>query len=427
MSSKLQPVRGTHDLLPDDARRYRFVVAEALRVAEGYGYGEIVPPMFEFSEVFHRTLGDTSDVVSKETYSFTDRGGESLTLRPEFTASIARAFISHGMQDKLPLKFFYAGPAFRYERPQKGRQRQFHQIGAELLGVDNPLGDIETIALAYHLLGELGLAEKVKLEINTLGDAASRTAYREALVAYFSQHEAELSEDSRKRLALNPLRILDSKDESDRKLVAGAPRMEQYLTPEAKQYFTEVLEGLKSLGIEPYLNEKLVRGLDYYNHTVFEFTTDQLGAQGTVLAGGRYDGLISLMGGPQTPGIGWAAGVERLMSLVDFDTHPLFPKPVRPISIIPLGEKAEQLALVLAQALRVDEFVVDIAYKGNAGKRMKRADKIGSRVAVIIGDDELAKQTAILKDLSKGTQEEVKLANLAAALAPYNDRNRELP
>ncbi len=426
MSQKLQPVRGTHDLLPEDSRRFRFIISQALRVAEGYGYGEITPPIFEFSEVFHRTLGDTSDVVSKETYSFTDRGGESLTLRPELTASIARAFISHGMQDQLPLKFFYAGPAFRYERPQKGRQRQFHQIGAELLGVDTPLGDIEAIAMAYHTLGEFGLAEKVQLEINTLGDAQSRTAYRDALVHYFSNHEAGLSEDSRTRLARNPLRILDSKDEGDRKLIANAPRMEEFLTPAAKEYFSAVQNGLSALGIEAKRNERLVRGLDYYNHTVFEFTTDQLGAQGTVLAGGRYDGLISMMGGPATAGIGWAAGIERIASLIDFATHPEYARAPRPISIIPVGEKAEQLALVIAQALRLDEFVVDLAYKGNVGKRMKRADKLGSRVAVIIGDDEITKGTAVLKDLSKGTQEEVALANLTTALAPYNDRNQEI-
>lgn len=426
MSQKLQPVRGTHDLLPEDSRRFRFIISQALKVAEGYGYGEIAPPIFEFSEVFHRTLGDTSDVVSKETYSFTDRGGESLTLRPELTASIARAFISHGLQDQLPLKFFYAGPAFRYERPQKGRQRQFHQIGAELLGVDTPLGDIEAIAMALHILGEFGLADKVQLEINTLGDAESRSAYRDALVKYFSSHEANLSEDSRTRLAKNPLRILDSKDEGDRKLIAGAPRMEEFLTPTAKDYFNAVLNGLSSLGIEAKRNERLVRGLDYYNHTVFEFTTDQLGAQGTVLAGGRYDGLIGTMGGPATAGIGWAAGIERIASLIDFATHPEYSKAPRPISIIPVGEKAEQMALVIAQALRLDEFVVDLAYKGNVGKRMKRADKLSSRVAVIIGDNEIAKGTAILKDLSKGTQEEVQLANLTTALAPYNDRNQEI-
>lgn len=423
MSQKLQPVRGTHDLLPEDSRQFRFVISEALRVAQCYGYGEISTPIFEFSDVFHRTLGDTSDVVTKETYTFTDRGGESITLRPEFTAGVARAFISGGLQDQLPLKFFYAGPAFRYERPQKGRQRQFHQIGAELLGVDSPLGDVETIALAYHVLGELGLAEKVKLEINTLGDPESRAAYRDALVKYFSQHQAALSEDSKARLERNPLRILDSKDEVDRKIIANAPRMDDNLTEAARDYFARVIAGLEDLGIEPDINDKLVRGLDYYNHTVFEFTTDQLGAQGTVLAGGRYDGLIATMGGPATAGMGWAAGVERLVALVDFATHPEYPKPTRPVAIIPIGAEAEKMALSIAQLLRVDEFTVDLGYKGNAGKRLKRADKLNARIAVIIGDDEIAKGVAVIKDLDKGTQEEVQLANLASALAPYNDKH----
>lgn len=419
MSPKLQPVRGTHDLLPEDSRKFRFVIGQALAVAECYGYGEINTPLFEFSEVFHRTLGDTSDVVTKETYSFTDRGGEQLTLRPEFTASIARSFISNGLQDQLPLKFFYAGPAFRYERPQKGRQRQFHQIGAEMLGVDNPMGDVESIAMAFHVLGELGLSDKVKLEINTLGDAESRTAYRDALVAYFTRHEAALSDDSKMRLGRNPMRILDSKDEGDRRIIADAPRMEQHLTAPAQAYFASVMEGLAELGMEAVRNERLVRGLDYYNHTVFEFTTDQLGAQGTVLAGGRYDGLIGMMGGPATAGMGWAAGIERLVALMDFSSHPEFEAPKRPVAIIPMGEAAEKVAFSLAQALRLDEYVVDIAFKGNAGKRMKRADKIRARVAVIIGDDELAKGVAMVKDLDKGTQEEVKLDTIAASLSVY--------
>jgi len=419
MSSKLQPVRGTHDILPEEARKFRFLIRQALSVAERYGYGEIATPVFEFSEVFHRTLGDTSDVVTKETYSFTDRGGESLTLRPEFTAAIARAFISHGMQDQLPLKFFYAGPAFRYERPQKGRQRQFHQIGTELLGVGEPVGDVESIALAHHVLDALGLAGKVTLEINTLGDAASRAHYRDALVAYFTSHEGSLSEDSRARLARNPLRILDSKDEGDRAVIAGAPRMEAHLTPEARAYFAAVTEGLAGLGIVAARNERLVRGLDYYNHTVFEFTTDQLGAQGTVLAGGRYDGLIGLMGGVDTPGIGWAAGIERLAALMDFGAHSAFPASVRPIAVIPMGAAAEKEALQLTQRLRAEGFTVELGYKGNLGKRMKRADKLHARAAVILGEAELAGGTATVKDLDSGTQQEVKLSALESALASY--------
>lgn len=416
MSTKLQPVRGTHDFLAEDCRKFRFIADQAFMVAKRYGYGEIATPVFEFSDVFHRTLGDTSDVVTKETYSFTDRGGEQLTLRPEFTAGIARAFISGSLQDQLPLKLFCYGAAFRYERPQKGRMRQFHQIDMELLGVAEPLGDIEMIALASRILSQLGLGDKVKLEINTLGDAASRGIYRDALVKFFRTHEAQLSEDSRKRLERNPLRILDSKDEGDRKIVVNAPRMEASMTPEATAYFTAVKDGLEALGIAYTVNDKLVRGLDYYNHTVFEFTTDMLGAQGTVLAGGRYDGLIEMMGGQPTPGIGFAAGVERLMALVDFDNHPEFRKPERPVAIIPLGESAEKQAYVLAEQLRAAGLHVDLGYKGNLKNRMKKADRANARVAIIIGDEELAKKVAVVKNLDEGTQQEISLSNLADVL-----------
>lgn len=420
MTQKLQPVRGTHDLLPAQSRLFRHIVNEALSVAGRYGYGEIMTPIFEFSEVFHRTLGDTSDVVTKETYSFTDRGGESLTLRPEFTAAIARAFISGAMTNDLPLRFFYSGPAFRYERPQKGRQRQFHQIGVELLGVAEPLGDVESIALAAHVLDTLGLRDIVTLELNTLGDAESRAAYREALVAYFTGHVDRLSEDSQNRLARNPLRILDSKDEGDRTVMLEAPRMEEFLTGNAKNYFAEVKDGLDALGITYRLNEKLVRGLDYYNHTVFEFTTSQLGAQGTVLAGGRYDGLIELMGGPATPGTGWAAGMERLMALME--TRGTLLSAPRPIAVVPVGSAAEKAALPLAEALRMAGFSVDMAMRGNVGKRMKRADKIHAVAAVIFGDDELAAGKVLVRSLDHGVQEDVARDTLISALAPYKHK-----
>lgn len=418
MSQKLQPVRGTHDLLPEDSRRFRHVEQTARSIAERYGYGEIMTPVFEFSEVFHRTLGDTSDVVTKETYTFTDRGGESLTLRPEFTAGVARAFISEGLTNELPLKFFYAGAAFRYERPQKGRMRQFHQIGCELLGVDSPMADVETIALAHQVLGALGLQDKVKLEINTLGDVESRLRYREALVMYFTAHETKLSEDSKARLARNPLRILDSKDEGDRVIIATAPRMEEHLTEEARNYFKAVLDGLAALGIKADTNERLVRGLDYYNHTVFEFTTDQLGAQGTVLAGGRYDGLIELMGGQATPGIGWAAGIERLMALMDAP-----PEEPRPIAIVPMGAQAEAEAFKLANGLRHRGFHVELGYKGNLKKRMQKADKLKATAALILGETELAKGVVMLKDMATSEQHEVKFDDIASALAPYKDRH----
>ncbi len=415
-SPKLQPVRGTHDLLSEECRKFRFIIEQAFTVAKRYGYGEIATPVFEFSDVFHRTLGDTSDVVTKETYSFTDRGGEQLTLRPEFTASVARAFISNALQDQLPLKFFCAGPAFRYERPQKGRQRQFHQIDVELLGVAEPLGDIEIIALAWRILGALGLSDKVKLELNTLGDRESRANYRSSLITFLRNHAAGLSEDSRARLERNPLRILDSKDEGDRSIIAGAPRMADHMTQAAQDYFMAVTDGLSALDIQFTLNERLVRGLDYYNHTVFEFTTDMLGAQGTVLGGGRYDGLIELMGGPPTPGIGFAAGMERLAALVDFAFHPEFTPLPRPIAIIPLGTEAEKAALVLAETLRAQGFYIDLGYKGNLKNRMKKADKAHAMLALILGETELVKGVVVVKNLDTGTQEEISHAALADKL-----------
>jgi histidyl-tRNA synthetase len=412
--SSLQPVRGTHDLLPEDARRHRAVVDTARAVAERFGYDEIATPIFEFSEVFKRTLGDTSDIVTKEMYSFTDRGGEMLTLRPEGTAGVARALMSGGLSQHLPLKYFYHGPMFRYERPQKGRMRQFHQIGVELLGVAQPLGDVEVIALGAQILRELGVLEHTTLELNTLGDSESRQSYRKVLVAYFEGHRDRLSEDSRERLTRNPLRILDSKDEGDRRIVAEAPLFADHLNAASRDFFAEVKAGLDALGIGYHLNPRLVRGLDYYCHTAFEFTTDQLGAQGTVMGGGRYDGLVGIMGGPETPGVGWAAGIERLALLLKTP-----PAPPRPIAVVPVGGETAAEALKLAVGLRRDGYVVELGYGGNVGKRMKRANKLNARAAVIIGTDELARQVVTLRDLDSGDQEEVPVAALKERLARF--------
>ncbi len=300
--SALQPVRGTHDLLPEEMRRHLRVTEVARAAAELYGYQFMATPIFEFSEVFKRTLGETSDVVMKEMYSFAMKEGEEITLRPENTASVVRAMLSGGLLQNLPLKYFYAGPMFRHERPQKGRQRQFHQIGIELLGVAQPLGDVEVIACGARILERLGLLAGTRLELNTLGDMESRTTYRAALVEYFRDHIADLSEDSKDRLQRNPLRILDSKDPGDRRVVGGAPPFETFLTQAAQDFFAAVREGLDTLGIAYELTPHLVRGLDYYCHTAFEFKTDRLGAQDTIMGGGRYDGLVETMGGPPTPG-----------------------------------------------------------------------------------------------------------------------------
>ncbi len=410
--ASLQPVRGTHDLLPEDARRHRFITDMSRFIAGRFGFEEIVTPIFEFTDVFKRTLGDTSDIVTKEMYTFEDRSGDSLTLRPEGTAGVARAFISGALSNNLPLKFFYTGPMFRHERPQKGRLRQFHQIGVELLGVATPQGDIEAIALGAEVLRGLGVLDKTQLEINTLGDKESRDAYRAVLIAYFSDFADKLSEDSRARLERNPLRILDSKDDGDKRIVAGAPSFADHLTPAAQDFFAQVKAGLSLLGISFTINPRLVRGLDYYCHTAFEFTTDALGAQGTVLAGGRYDGLIGTMGGPQTPGVGWAAGVERLAMLI-----PEPPAAERPVAVIPVGSLAETVALQVTHALRKAGFIADLGYSGNLSKRMKRANKLNARFAVILGDDELARKAAMLRDLDSGEQAEVPLLELRDRLA----------
>ncbi|MDJ0934884.1 MAG: histidine--tRNA ligase [Kiloniellales bacterium] len=410
----LQPVKGTHDILPEDMRRFRAVFDKAREVAARYGYREMATPIFEFTEVFKRTLGDTSDVVTKEMYTFDTKGGEQVTLRPEATAGVARAFISGGLAQQLPLKFFFAGPMFRHERPQAGRQRQFHQIDIELLGVPQPLGDVDIIAAGAAILDALGVRDKTTLELNTLGDPESRKAYREALVAYFRDHEAQLSEDSRMRLARNPLRILDSKDEGDRALVAGAPHFADYLNPASVDFFDEVKAGLDALGIAYQLNPRLVRGLDYYTHTAFEFTTTALGAQGAVLAGGRYDYLIEQLGGPPTAGTGWAAGVERLVLLMAAELPEL-----RPLAVVPLGAEAERAALALTERLRREGFTAELGFSGNMKKRLSRANKMKARAALILGEEELAKESITLRDLDSGEQELVPLAALSERLARF--------
>lgn len=414
MSERLQPVRGTQDLLPAAMRRHRAVTETARIIAERFGYEEIATPIFEFTQVFARPIGETTDIVMKEMYSFADRGGDEITLRPENTAGVVRAVISNGLTQSLPLRLFYQGPMFRYERPQKGRFRQFHQIGAELIGVKEPQGDVEIVALGAEVLGALGVLKHTVLELNTLGDPASRGAYRNVLVTYYKAHAADLSEDSRKRLERNPLRILDSKDEGDRKINAAAPPFADYLTTEARDFFARVREGLDLLGISYKLNPRLVRGLDYYGHTAFEFVTADLGAQGTVLAGGRYDGLMATMGGPEVPGVGWAAGIERLALLL---AEP--PAAPRPVALVPIGGDGEKVALKLAQELRRAGFAVDLAYSGNLQKRMRRADKIMARAAVILGDDELKRSVAAIRDLDTGAQSEAPLASLKERLAPF--------
>lgn len=411
--AKLQPVRGTQDIWGEQARRHSWVVDVFRSVASRYGFGEIQTPIFEFTEVFKRTLGETSDVVSKEMYTFEDRGGDMMTLRPEYTAGIARSYISEGMQQHGVCKLYGWGPMFRYERPQKGRFRQFHQLDAEIIGAAEPDADIEVIAMAHQLLLELGVAEKTSLHLNSLGDQESRMDYRDALVKYFTGHKDKLSDDSRERLERNPLRILDSKDKGDRALLADAPKFEAYLNENSLRFFERVQIGLTALGIPFEVDQMLVRGLDYYCHTAFEFMTDALGAQGTVLAGGRYDGLIEQMGGQPTPGIGWAGGIERLSMLMGD-----LPAPDRPIAVIALGEDAAVLGSVAAYYLRLSGKRVDMAFKGNLKKQMQRANKLNACMAVIIGEDEISRGIVILRDLDTGEQREVPIEDIVETIVP---------
>ncbi|MFQ6016940.1 MAG: histidine--tRNA ligase [Kiloniellaceae bacterium] len=418
--SALQPVRGTRDILPEEMRRHRAVQEVAREMAARYGYAEIATPIFELTEVFARSLGATSDIVTKEMYTFQDKGGESITLRPEYTAGVARAFMSNFRARHLPLKFFCCGPMFRYERPQKGRLRQFHQIDVELLGVRQPLGDVEVIALAAHILEALGLKDRVTLELNTLGDFASRAAYRKRLVDYLGKHRDRLSAESLVRLKRNPLRIFDSKDKGDQAVVARAPLLMDSLNQESRKFFDKVCQGLEAVGVAYHVNPRLVRGLDYYCHTAFEFTTTELGAQGAVLAGGRYDGLVKSMGGgmggPDTPATGWAAGVERLAMLIEAPKDQ-----ARPIVVVPVDDREaqERKALEVTRQLRRAGFTVELGFSGSLRKRMRHANKLAARAAVLLGEDELAQNAATVRDLESGEQELVSLDALTERLARF--------
>ena len=375
---KLQRVRGTQDLYGDELARFDHVVETFNRVRKLYGFRRVEVPVFEFTQVFARSLGETTDVVTKEMYSFEDRGGESLTLRPEFTAGIARAYIANGWQQHAPMKLATHGPVFRYERPQKGRFRQFHQLDAEIIGAGEPASDVELIAFGAQLLSELGIGDKVVLQLNSLGDAATRAAWREALVTHFEAHLDALSAESRERLGKNPLRILDSKDAGDKAVAADAPGIDAFMTSEAGAFFDAVQRGLEAARVDFVRTAGLVRGLDYYRHTAFEFVTDHLGAQGTVIGGGRYDGLIEAMGGPSTPAVGWAAGIERLAMLVG-----AVGEERAEISVIPFVPELEAAAQSMTAALRRSGVRADTAFKGTEKRRRELANKAGvARLAI---------------------------------------------
>jgi histidyl-tRNA synthetase len=370
-----QAIRGTQDIFGAEAEAFGHVVETFDRVRRLYRFARVDMPVFEKTQVFSRSLGETTDVVSKEMYSFDDRGGESLTLRPEFTAGIARAYLTNGWQQFAPLRLATHGPLFRYERPQKGRYRQFHQLDAEVIGSAEPETDVELLCLADHLLHELGIADGVTLQLNTLGDAPSREAWRHALIGYFRDHSADLSEDSQDRLERNPLRILDSKDPRDKPFTADAPRIDDFLSSAAQDFFGRVTAGLDAAGVAWVRAPALVRGLDYYRHTAFEFVTDRLGAQGTVLGGGRYDGLIEALGGPHTPAVGWAAGIERLAMLVGS-------RDAGPADVVIAVEDDAALGAATAAlaALRRAGLSGEMVATGSPRKRYDKATKIPAKV-----------------------------------------------
>jgi len=383
MSKGPQKVRGTQDMIGEEADRFHAVVDAFDRVRRLYAFQHIEVPVFEATEVFARSIGETSDIVSKEMYTFPDRGGDMLTLRPEFTAGICRAYLSEGWQQHAPMKVATHGPVFRYERPQKGRFRQFHQLDAEIIGTDSPAADVELLVLADQLLRELGISDGVRLELNTLGDAGTRDAWRAALVAHFEGYRGDLSEDSLARLDKNPLRILDSKDPRDRPIADSAPDIDAFLTSEAGAFFEAVRKGLEDAGVAAERNARLVRGLDYYRHTAFEFVTDRLGAQGAVIAGGRYDGLIESLGGPPTPAVGWAAGIERLAMMIE---APVKEAP----TVIMAVEDDRALAdgYKALNALRRAGIAADIVATGSPRKRYDKATKVPAKVLVSVTYDD---------------------------------------
>ena len=407
---QLQTLRGMVDLLPEATARWQWLEATARNHFRRACVSEIRTPLLEATELFARGIGEGTDVVGKEMYSFSDRGDRSCTLRPEGTASVVRAAIQHGLLSQGPQKLWYSGAMFRYERPQGGRQRQFHQIGLECLGFSDPRSDVEAIAIAWDLLDALGLGE-LQLELNSLGSREDRQAYRNALVGWLEEREAQLDPDSQQRLSTNPLRILDSKNPQTQELLQEAPNLEQALSEESRHRYEQVKTGLTALGIPFVCNPRLVRGLDYYSHTAFEITSDTLGAQATVCGGGRYDGLVEQLGGPATACVGWAMGLERLMMLLKEQSD----QQQQPdVVVISQGKGAEELAVPVARQLRQIGQAVDVDLSGAGfGKQLKRAGKSGARWALLIGDDEAASGQLQRKDLQSGESSTIALPTIS--------------
>ncbi|CAE6948862.1 MULTISPECIES: histidine--tRNA ligase [Pseudomonadaceae] len=411
MSKSLQAIRGMNDILPEQTPAWRYLENTLVDLLDGYGYKEIRLPIVEYTELFARGIGEGTDVVDKEMYTFRDRNEESLTLRPEGTAGCVRAVLEHGLSGGGQVqKLWYAGPMFRYEKPQKGRYRQFHQVGVEAFNLPGPDVDAELIVLTWRLWKKLGLADAVTLQLNSLGSSEARAAYRDALVAYLQERFEQLDEDSQRRLTTNPLRILDSKNEATQAVLVGAPTLGDYLDEESRLHFDGVRARLDAAGIRYEINHKLVRGLDYYNRTVFEWVTDKLGAQGTVCAGGRYDGLVSQLGGKATPGVGFAMGVERLVLLLE--TLELLPAELNraaDVYVCAFGEAAELAALTLVERLRDELPALRLLLNSGGGSfksQFKKADKSGARYALILGDDELAGRVVGCKPLRDDSEQQ---------------------
>ena len=401
---KLRTVRGVHDLLPDILHKQNLVINEGLKISEKYCYQQIETPIFEFAEVFTKPLGKTSDIVTKENYIFKDRSEDELMLRPEGTSGVVRAFLNAGLTQDIPKRYSYYGPMFRYERPQKGRLRQFKQFGIECIGINNSMADVEVISLGHAFLEKLKILDKINLKINTLGDSETRLRYREALVDYLNDYKSELSNESIKRLSENPLRILDSKNDTDKKILINAPNIIDYLNEASKERFEKVCIGLNALKIKYQIDKNLVRGLDYYCHTAFEFITSDLGSQGTVLAGGRYDGLAKMLGGVDTPGVGWAAGVDRLSLMIneEFANKP-------DLVLMAVSENLEPLLMPIMKKLVDKGLKVEILITGNMSKKFKRANKVDASYAIILGEEELSKNIIKLKNLIIGSESLISL------------------
>jgi len=390
-----------NDILPDETPYWQFLERTVQRVLASYGYSEIRLPVVEQTELFKRSIGEVTDIVEKEMYTFNDHNDVSLTLRPEGTAGCVRAVIAHGMLN-VPQRLWYAGPMFRYERPQKGRQRQFHQVGVESFGIATPDMDAQIILLSARLWRQLGIDDGVQLQLNSIGSSDARKAYRAALVAYLEQHVEALDEDSQRRLHSNPLRILDSKNPDTQALLDGAPALADYLDDESRADFARLRDLLDAAGVPYVVNSRLVRGLDYYNKTVFEWVTDRLGAQGTVCAGGRYDGLVQQLGGRATPGVGFAMGMERLILLLIELGVAAGTSPLAQVYVVAVGDEAQRTALAVVEQLRDQLPALDIVQHAGGGSfksQMKKADKSGARVALIWGEDEVAAQTVSVKPL----------------------------